>query len=103
MHRACCVLIVYVMVSLLPVDDPDNGRTLLGTLDYAWLFSYAIAMFFRCVCMCVFNLFMRFCVYVVCVCVCVYMCVYVHGCMCICVCVCVSICSQTFYFLTAVS
>ncbi|XP_065902896.1 glucose-6-phosphate exchanger SLC37A2-like [Dysidea avara] len=26
--------------------DSSNGKTLLGTLDYAWLFSYAVAMFF---------------------------------------------------------
>ncbi|XP_065904156.1 glucose-6-phosphate exchanger SLC37A2-like isoform X2 [Dysidea avara] len=26
--------------------DSSDGKTLLGTLDYAWLFSYAIAMFF---------------------------------------------------------
>ena len=28
-------------------DNPDDGKTLLGTLDYAFLFSYAVAMFFR--------------------------------------------------------
>ena len=31
-------------------DNPDDGKTLLGTLDYAWLFSYAVAMFFRFAC-----------------------------------------------------
>ncbi len=36
----------------LPVDDERNGKTYLGILDYSWLFSYAIAMFFRYVCVC---------------------------------------------------
>ena len=39
--------ICYTHLHVLCVDDPSNGRTLLGTLDYAWLFSYAVAMFFR--------------------------------------------------------
>jgi len=37
------VLHVYTHCS----TDNDDGKTLLGTLDYAWLFSYAVAMFFR--------------------------------------------------------
>lgn len=28
------------------VDD-DHGDTLLGTVDYSWLFPYAVAMLFR--------------------------------------------------------
>ena len=28
-------------------DEPEHGKTLLGALDYAWLFPYAITMFFR--------------------------------------------------------
>ena len=27
--------------------DGDHGKTLLGTIDYTWLFAYAICMFFR--------------------------------------------------------
>ena len=44
-----CVMLLWVPVNMTitRVDDPKNGRTLLGTLDYAWLFSYAIAMFIR--------------------------------------------------------
>ena len=34
-------------VYYMHADNPDDGKTLLGTLDYAWLFSYAVAMFFR--------------------------------------------------------
>ena len=30
-----------------PADDVPNGKTFLGILDYSWLFSYAIAMYFR--------------------------------------------------------
>jgi len=37
-------------------DEPEHGKTLLGVLDYAWLFPYAIAMFFRYV---VNNLFVN--------------------------------------------
>ena len=36
MHTQSCIF-----------TDSSNGKTLLGTLDYAWLFSYALAMFFR--------------------------------------------------------
>ena len=28
-------------------DNPKHGKTLLGVLDYVWLFPYAIAMFVR--------------------------------------------------------
>lgn len=28
-------------------SDGDNGKTLLGIVDYSWLFSYAVAMYFR--------------------------------------------------------
>ena len=41
--------IVYNTYYML-TDNPDDGKTLLGTLDYAWLFSYAVAMFFRYAC-----------------------------------------------------
>jgi len=35
---------IYIVVC---ITDGSNGKALLGTLDYAWLFSYALAMFFR--------------------------------------------------------
>ena len=35
------------IVLSVPVDDEEAGHTLLGSVDYSWLFAYALALYLR--------------------------------------------------------
>ena len=46
-HAVYSYYIINYNIIVVCITDGRNGKALLVTLDYAWLFSYALAMFFR--------------------------------------------------------
>ena len=60
MFLDCAIFYIFYATCCTTDGDVKTAKTYLGILDYSWLFSYAIAMYFRyAIIMCCYCMFMR--------------------------------------------